>query len=224
MTMKINQTSLAIVRGDITMERVDAIANAANEGLMGGGGVDGAIHRAGGPAIMAECSAIRAKQGGCPTGQAVITTGGNLPAKHVIHTVGPIWRGGTAGEAELLASCYRESLRLAVEHSIKTIAFPSISTGVYGYPVAQAAVVALNAVKQFLEAHDGLDEVRFVLFDDATYGAYENALWDRRELLAAIRRQPELALGASPADVLRAERDARDDTHTNDGELNEREQ
>ena len=178
MTTKINQTSLALVRGDITRERVDSIVNAANKGLMGGGGVDGAIHRAGGPAIMAECSAIRAKQGGCPTGQAVITTGGNLSAKYVIHTVGPIWRGGTAGEAELLASCYRESLRLAVEHNIKTIAFPSISTGVYGYPVAQAAIVALNVVKQFLEAHDGLDEVRFVLFDEATYGAYENALAD----------------------------------------------
>ena len=224
MTVKINLTSLALIRGDITRERVDAIANAANERLMGGGGVDGAIHRAGGPVIAAECSAIRAKQGGCPTGQAVITTGGDLPAKYVIHTVGPIWRGGTAGEAELLASCYRESLRLAVEHGIKTIAFPSISTGVYGYPVAQAAVIALNVVKQFLEAHDDLDEVRFVLFDDATYGAYENALWDRRKLLAAIRRQPELALGASPADVLRAERDARDDAHANDGDLNEREQ
>lgn len=178
MTTKINQTSRALVRGDITKERVDAIVNAANERLMGGGGVDGAIHRAGGPAIMAECSAIRAKQGGCPTGQAVITTAGNLPAQHVIHTVGPIWRGGNAGEPELLASCYRESLRLAVEHNIKTIAFPSISTGVYGYPVAQAAVVALNAVKQFLAAHDGLDEVRFVLFDDATYGAYEDTLLD----------------------------------------------
>ena len=180
MTTKINQTTLALVRGDITRERVDAIANAANEGLMGGGGVDGAIHRAGGPAIAAECSAIRAKQGGCPTGQAVITTGGNLPAKHIIHTVGPIWRGGDADEAGLLASCYRESLGLAVEHGIKTIAFPSISTGVYGYPVAQAAVIALNAVKQFIEARDGLDEVRFVLFDDATYGAYENALADMR--------------------------------------------
>ena len=178
MTTKINQTSLALVRGDITRERVDAIANAANEGLMGGGGVDGAIHRAGGPAIAAECSAIRAKQGGCPTGRAVITTGGNLPAKYVIHTVGPIWRGGTAGEPELLASCYRESLRLAVEHGIKTIAFPSISTGVYGYPIAQAAVIALNAVKQFLEEHDDLDDVRFVLFDDVTYDAYKNALAD----------------------------------------------
>ena len=178
MTTKINQTTLALVRGDITRERVDAIANAANERLMGGGGVDGAIHRAGGPAIAVECSAIRAKQGGCPTGQAVITTGGNLPAKYVIHTVGQIWRGGDADEAELLASCYRESLRLAVEYDIKTIAFPSISTGVYGYPVAQAAVIALNAVKQFLEAHDSLDDVRFVLFDDETYGAYEDALAD----------------------------------------------
>ena len=176
MITKINQTSLVLIRGDITKERVDAIANAANERLMGGGGVDGAIHRAGGPTIAAECSTIRAKQGGCPTGQAVITTGGNLPAKHVIHTVGPIWRGGTAGEAKLLASCYRESLRLAVEHGIKTIAFPSISTGLYGYPVAQAAVIALNAIRQFLKAHEGLDDVRFVLFDDATYGAYENAL------------------------------------------------
>lgn len=176
MTTKINQASLALVRGDITKERVDAIVNAANEQLVGGGGVDGAIHRAGGPAIAAECSAIRAKQGGCRTGQAVITTGGNLPAQHVIHTVGPIWRGGDAGEPGLLASCYRESLGLAVEYSIGTIAFPSISTGIYGYPLAQAAVIALNAVKQFLAAHDGLDEVRFVLFDDATYGAYENAL------------------------------------------------
>lgn len=176
MNTEINQASLALVRGDITKERVDAIANAANERLIGGGGVDGAIHRAGGPAIAVECSAIRAKHGGCPTGRAVITTGGNLPAKHVIHTVGPVWKGGTAGEPELLASCYRESLGLALEHRIKTIAFPSISTGVYGYPVAQAATTALSAVKQFLVEHDGLAEVRFVLFDDATYGAYENAL------------------------------------------------
>ena len=175
MTTEINQASLALVQGDITKERVDAIANAANERLIGGGGVDGAIHRAGGPAIAVECSAIRAKQGGCPTGRAVITTGGNLPTKHVIHTVGPVWRGGTAGEPELLASCYRESLGLALEHRIKTIAFPSISTGVYGYPVAQAATIALSAVKQFLVEHDGLAEVRFVLFDDATYDAYEDA-------------------------------------------------
>ena len=122
--VEINAASLALVRGDITRERVDAIVNAANERLMGGGGVDGAIHRAGGPAIAAECSGIRARQGGCPTGKAVITSGGNLQARHVIHTVGPVWRGGSAGEAELLAGCYRESLGLAVGHGLRTIAFP----------------------------------------------------------------------------------------------------
>ena len=176
MQIKISRTSLTLVQGDITKEQVDAIVNAANEQLMGGGGVDGAIHRAGGPAIMAECNEIRAEQGGCPTGSAVITTGGNLPAKHVIHTVGPVWRGGNAGEPRLLASCYRESLSLALEGGIKTIAFPSISTGIYGYPIDRAADTALNAVKAFLEWHDGIEEVRFVLFDDVTYAGYENAL------------------------------------------------
>ena len=176
MQIKISQAVLTLVQGDITKEQVDTIVNAANEQLMGGGGVDGAIHRAGGPAIMAECNEIRAKQGGCPTGSAVITTGGNLPAKHVIHTVGPIWRGGNAGEPRLLASCYRESLGLALEHSIKTVAFPSISTGIYGYPIDKAATVALNAVKEFLEGHDEIEEVRFVLFDDVTYAGYENTL------------------------------------------------
>lgn len=176
MQIKINRTSLTLVQGDITKEQVDAIVNAANEQLMGGGGVDGAIHRAGGPAIMAECNEIRAEQGGCPTGSAVITTGGNLPAKHVIHTVGPIWRGGNAGEPNLLASCYKESLSLALEGGIKTVAFPSISTGIYGYPIDRAAATALNAVKEFLEWHDGIEEVCFVLFDDATYAGYENAL------------------------------------------------
>ena len=180
MQTKINQTTLTLVQGDITKEGVDAIVNAANEQLMGGGGVDGAIHRAGGPAIMAECNQIRAAQGGCPTGSAVITTGGNLPAKHVIHTVGPIWRGGNAGEPNLLASCYRESLSLALESGIKTIAFPSISTGIYGYPIDRAAGTALNAVKEFLEGHDGIEEVRFVLFDDATYAGYESALSEMR--------------------------------------------
>ena len=176
MQIKINQATLTLVQGDITKEGVDAIVNAANEQLMGGGGVDGAIHRAGGPAIMAECNEIRAEQGGCPTGSAVITTGGNLPAKHVIHTVGPIWRGGNAGEPNLLASCYRESLNLALEGGIKTVAFPSISTGIYGYPIDKAAGTAFNAVKEFLEAHDGIEEVRFVLFDDTTYAGYKNAL------------------------------------------------
>ena len=176
MEVKINAASLALLRGDITSERVDAIVNAANERLLGGGGVDGAIHRAGGPAIAAECSQIRARQGGCPTGQAVITGGGNLPARHVIHTVGPVWRGGSAGEPELLASCYRESLGLAVVHRIRTIAFPSISTGVYGYPLAAAAAVALGTVKQFLETHDGIDEVRFVLFNDDACRCFSDAL------------------------------------------------
>ena len=185
MQIKINQTALnpdligstlTLVQGDITKEQVDAIVNAANEQLMGGGGVDGAIHRAGGPTIMAECDQIRTEGGGCPTGNAVITTGGNLPAKHVIHTVGPIWRGGNAGEPKLLASCYRKSLSLALQRSIKTIAFPSISTGIYGYPIDKAAAVALDTVREFLEGHDGIEEVRFVLFDNTTYAGYENAL------------------------------------------------
>ena len=176
MKVVINTASLALVRGDITRERVDGIVNAANERLMGGGGVDGAIHRAGGPAIAAECGEIRARQGRCPTGRAVITSGGNLPARYVIHTVGPVWRGGSAGEPELLASCYSESLGLAVEHGIRTIAFPSISTGVYGYPVAEAAAIALDTVKQFLETHHGIDDVRFVLFNDEACRCFADAL------------------------------------------------
>ena len=176
MRVEINTASLALLRGDITKERVDAIVNAANERLMGGGGVDGAIHRAGGRAIAAECSEIRARQGGCPTGQAVITSGGDLPARHVIHTVGPVWRGGSAGEPQLLASCYRESLGLAAGRGIRTIAFPSISTGVYGYPLADAAAVALGTVRQFLETRDGIDEVRFVLFNDDAYRCFSDAL------------------------------------------------
>ena len=176
MRVEINGATLSLVRGDITKERVDAIVNAANERLMGGGGVDGAIHRAGGPAIAAECSEIRARQGGCPTGQAVITSGGRLPARHVIHTVGPVWRGGNAGEPELLAGCYRESLGLAAGHGIRTIAFPSISTGVYGYPLAAAAAVALDTVRQFLETQAGIDEVRFVLFNDDACRFFSDAL------------------------------------------------
>ena len=176
MEKTLKQTKLKLVQGDITKEKVDAIANAANEQLAGGGGVDGAIHRAGGPKIMEACDGIRSRQGGCPTGQAVITTGGNLPAKYVIHTVGPIWHGGNADEPDLLASCYRESLSLALQHGIKTIAFPSISTGIYGYPTDKASVIALNAVKEFVEEHAGIEEVRFVLFDDATYRCFEDVL------------------------------------------------
>jgi O-acetyl-ADP-ribose deacetylase (regulator of RNase III) len=172
----INKTKLTLIQGDITMQETDAIANAANSSLMGGGGVDGAIHRAGGRQILDECMKIREKQGGCDTGEAVITTGGKLPAKYVIHTVGPVWRGGDRDEPALLANCYRNSLRLAVENGIKTISFPSISTGVYGYPVEKASLIALKTVMEFLQNNDALDEVIFVLYDKQTYQDYENAL------------------------------------------------
>jgi O-acetyl-ADP-ribose deacetylase (regulator of RNase III) len=173
----INQARLSIVQGDITRQATDAIVNAANPGLMGGGGVDGAIHRAGGVAILEECKRIVASQGRLPTGKAVITTGGNLAARHVIHTVGPVWQGGNKGEAELLASAYRESLKLAAEHNLSSISFPSISTGAYGYPLAEAARVATTAVASFLrEQVTSLKEVVFVLFDSRTYDAYASAL------------------------------------------------
>jgi O-acetyl-ADP-ribose deacetylase (regulator of RNase III) len=173
----VNQSRLRLIQGDITRQDSDAIVNAANSSLMGGGGVDGAIHRAGGPAILAECKQIVARQGRLPTGQAVITTGGNLKAKHVIHTVGPIWRGGSQGEAELLASAYRESLKLAAGNNLRSIAFPSISTGVYGYPVDEAARVATSTVIAFLnQEKTSLKEVIFVLFDAGTFTAYALAL------------------------------------------------
>ncbi len=167
---------LTLVRGDITVQRVDAIVNAANEALIGGGGVDGAIHRAGGAAIMAASDRIRAAQGGCPTGSAVVTTAGCLPAKAVIHTVGPVWRGGGRGEAELLASCYRQSLRAAREGGFRSVAFPSISTGIYGYPLPQAAAVAVAAIRDALSADpDAFDEVRMVLFSAADLEVYRDA-------------------------------------------------
>jgi O-acetyl-ADP-ribose deacetylase (regulator of RNase III) len=173
----VNQAKLAIVQGDITRQATDAIVNAANPGLMGGGGVDGAIHRAGGSAILEECKQIVAKQGRLPTGKAVITTGGNLTAKHVIHTVGPIWQGGNMGEAALLESAYRESLKLAAEQKLISVSFPSISTGAYAYPVAEAAKVAIRAVVSFLtEQVTSVKEVVFVLFDPRTYQAYSSAL------------------------------------------------
>jgi O-acetyl-ADP-ribose deacetylase (regulator of RNase III) len=169
--------SIELVRGDITKESTDAIVNAANSSLLGGGGVDGAIHRAGGPAILEECKAIRERSGECPTGQAVITGGGRLQARFVIHTVGPVWHGGGHGEADLLASCYRSSLRLAAEKGLRSVAFPSVSTGVYGYPVGRAAVVATATVARFLaERDDAPEEVRFVLFDEGTFEAYRAAL------------------------------------------------
>jgi len=175
-TVNINKTQLALVQGDITEQRTDAIVNAANSSLLGGGGVDGAIHRAGGRKILEECMKIREKQGGCPTGEAVITTGGNLQARYVIHTVGPIWRGGSHDEPKLLANCYSNSLNLAVENGLETLSFPSISTGIYGYPVEKASLVALKTVIDFLKKDDSLKEVVFVLYDQMTYQGHENAL------------------------------------------------
>ena len=176
MESKINRTIITIIQGDITTQEVDAIVNAANSSLIGGGGVDGAIRRAGGPKLSEECKEIRARQGGCPAGKAVITTGGDLPSKYVIHTVGPVWHGGNSNEPETLASCYRESLSLALDHQLETIALPSISTGIFGYPTEKASVVAINTIKSLLERHDGVVEVRFVLFDADTYHCYGEAL------------------------------------------------
>lgn len=173
----INETTLSIVQGDITTQTTDAIVNAANPTLMGGGGVDGAIHRAGGAAILEECKRIVANQGQLPTGKAVITTGGRLKARYVIHTVGPVWRGGNRDEAQLLASAYQESLKLAAEHGLTSISFPSISTGAYGYPVDEAAKVAIEAVATFLKKQStSIRKVVFVLFDPGTYQAYSSAL------------------------------------------------
>jgi len=177
METTINQVKLSLIQGDITQQDTDAIVNAANPSLMGGGGVDGAIHRAGGQAILEECKQIVAKQGQLSTGKAVITTGGNLKAKYVRHTVGPIWHGGNKGEAELLSSAYRESLNLAAERNLTSISFPSISTGAYGYPVDKAARIALRTVISFLkEKHTSVKEVSFVLFDSSTYESYCSAL------------------------------------------------
>jgi O-acetyl-ADP-ribose deacetylase (regulator of RNase III) len=171
---KVGKATVRLIRGDITEMETDSIVNAANRSLMGGGGVDGAIHRKGGPKILEECKRIRATEWpeGLPTGKAVITSAGNLKAKHVIHTVGPIWRGGNRGEPQLLAQAYQNSLRLAVAEGLKTVAFPSISTGAYGYPVEEACRVALEAVKEFLEKEDRLNEVVFVLFSEHALEVY----------------------------------------------------
>jgi O-acetyl-ADP-ribose deacetylase (regulator of RNase III) len=177
MEAEVNKARVSMIQGDITKQATDAIVNAANSSLMGGGGVDGAIHRAGGPAILEQCKQIVARQGRLPTGQAVITTGGNLKARYVIHTVGPIWHGGTGNEAELLRSTYYECLRLATENELASIAFPSISTGAYGYPVDEAAKTAVDTVVTFLkEQATSLKEVMFVLFDAMTYQSYCSAL------------------------------------------------
>ena len=162
---------VSIIQGDITKLAVDAIVNAANTSLLGGGGVDGAIHRAAGPELLAECRTL----GGCPTGEARFTRGYRLPAKHVIHTVGPVWHGGDRGEDELLAHCYRNSLALAVQHGLRTIAFPSISTGAYGFPIGRASRIALDEITRFLARDDSLAQVILVCHSRLDYEVYQEA-------------------------------------------------
>ena len=163
-----------ILKGDITKVQADVIVNAANTSLLGGGGVDGAIHRAGGPAILEECRRIRNRQGGCPVGEAVITTAGNLPARYVIHTVGPVWNGGGHHEEELLASAYLNTLKLAAAHSIQTLAFPNISTGIFHFPKEKAADIAWRTVSEFLSGNESILGVTFVCFDEENYKIYES--------------------------------------------------
>ncbi|MCX7999739.1 MAG: O-acetyl-ADP-ribose deacetylase [Leptospiraceae bacterium] len=163
---------IEVLKGDITKLSIDAIVNAANSLLMGGGGVDGAIHRAGGPKIAEECRLIREQQGGCPTGNAVLTSGGNLPARYVIHAVGPIWHGGKQNEAQLLASAYENSLKIARDKQFETIAFPNISTGVYGFPKEEASEIAIQTVNKFLSENEFPKKVIFVCFDEENYDLY----------------------------------------------------
>lgn len=172
----VSDSRIELIKGDITKIKADAIVNAANRGLLGGGGVDGAIHRAGGKEIMDECIKIRNKQGGCDTGKAVITTAGKLPAKYVIHTVGPVWNGGHNNEEMLLAECYRNSMELADTYGVKDIAFPNISTGVYHFPKDLAAQIAINTVNDFLKKNSSINRVIFVCFDDENYNIYSQLM------------------------------------------------
>jgi O-acetyl-ADP-ribose deacetylase len=166
-------SKMKLIKGDITKVRADAIVNAANTSLLGGGGVDGAIHRAGGSAILDDCRKIVARQGGCKVGEAVITTGGFLPAQYVIHTVGPVWNGGKKNEEALLANCYKESLLLSVKNNIKSIAFPNISTGIYRFPKDLACAIAVKTVADFVNENEEIDSVTFVCFDDENYTLYD---------------------------------------------------
>ncbi|HCV43737.1 MAG TPA: O-acetyl-ADP-ribose deacetylase [Bacteroidetes bacterium] len=177
-TISVGRTKLALKQGDITLESTDAIVNAANSSLMGGGGVDGAIHRAGGPSILDEYKTIRNQRGDLPTGEAVITKGGNLKVRYVIHTVGPVWRGGTHNEDQLLTNAYKNSLALAVKHNIRTIAFPCISTGVYGFPGERASRIAFRTVSEFVRKHDQIHEIRFIVFGMGDYQLYQTLFHD----------------------------------------------
>jgi O-acetyl-ADP-ribose deacetylase (regulator of RNase III) len=167
---------IEVVQGDITKAETDAIVNAANSSLMGGGGVDGAIHRAGGQTILEECREIRKQQGECPTGEAVITTAGNLPSKFIIHTVGPVWRGGHFGEASLLEKCYQNSLKLAEKNGLVSISFPNISTGIYGYPKEEAARIAVSSVNAYVPHTKVIKKVVFICFDRENFEIYRNLI------------------------------------------------
>jgi O-acetyl-ADP-ribose deacetylase (regulator of RNase III) len=182
---EIGSSRVWLMQGDITQQDTDAVVNAANPSLLGGGGVDGAIHRAGGPTILEECKEIVEKIGHCETGEAVITTGGDMSARHVIHTVGPVYRGGQRREPEMLANAYKNSCRLAAENGLKSIAFPSISTGAYGYPIKKAAEIALRTVFTLLKERGDIDEVRIVLFSDADLKVYRDIAPIVHEELAA---------------------------------------
>lgn len=174
--IKNKSKKIKLIHGDITTIKVDAIVNAANSSLLGGGGVDGAIHRAGGPQILEECKKIKLGQGDCPAGEAVITTGGNLPSKFVIHTVGPVWYGGNNREVEKLQNAYKNSLILAIKNKIKTIAFPNISTGVYRFPKREAADIAISITREFINNNDSIDSVLFVCFDRENYEIYNTLI------------------------------------------------